>query len=81
MSGKDRRLFLVPITVAGYFGAFLIIAGLYLYLVGFLKRPGNWGDLIFFVAFALPIGLWFGFRGVQVIRSVHRYNNRVTSGP
>jgi hypothetical protein len=81
MSSEDRQLFLLPITIAGYIGAFLVIAGLYSYSVVAVRTLANWGDLIFFSALALPIGLWFCLRGVQVARSVHRYNSRVPSRP
>ena len=80
MSTEDRQLFLLPITIAGYIGAFLVIAGLYAYAVVAIRKPANWGDLIFFLTLALPIGFWFCSRSVQVIRSVHRYNRRVSSG-
>ena len=76
MSAGDRFLFLVPITVAGYLGALLIIGGIYAYDVFYFKRPASYGDLIFFIAFALPLVAWFTFRSVQVIRSIRRYNGR-----
>src|SRR6266851_1967026 len=76
MSAGDRSLFLVPITVAGYLGALLIIGGIYAYDVFYFKRPASYGDLIFFIAFALPLVAWFTFRSVQVIRSIRRYNGR-----
>jgi len=81
MSSEDRRLFLVPIAVAGYIAAFLVIAGLYAYLLITTKKLPSWGELIFCLALFLPIALWFCFRGVQVIWSVHRYNERVPKGP
>jgi hypothetical protein len=78
-SSEDRQLFLLPITIAGCIGA--LIAGLYGYSVVAVRKPAHGGDLIFFLALALPIGLRFCLRGVQVARSVHRYNSRVPSRP
>jgi hypothetical protein len=76
MSTGDRSLFLIPITVAGYLGALLVIGGIYAYDVFYFKRSASYGDLIFFLAFALPLVAWFTFRSVRVIRSIRRYNER-----
>jgi hypothetical protein len=81
MSSGDHQLFLLQISVAGYIAGFLVVVGLYSYLLITTKKAAGWQELIFFLEFALPIVLWFCFRGVQVIRSVHRYNNRVPHGP
>jgi hypothetical protein len=76
MSAAEHQWFLVPITVAGYLGALLVIIGLYMYdLLYFKKLAGHW-DPILFVAFALPVPMWFIFRYAQVIRSIRRYNGR-----
>jgi hypothetical protein len=81
MSSEDQQLFLLPITVAGYIAGFLVVVGLYSCVLIAAKKHASWHELIFLLEFALPIVLWFCFRGVQVIRSVHRYNNRVPQGP
>ena len=79
MSSEDRRLFLLPITIAGYIAAVLVISGLYGYLLMLSKNSANRGELLFLIVLSLPIALWFCFRWVQVIRSVHRYNSRGNS--
>jgi hypothetical protein len=81
MSSEDQHLFLLPITIAGYIAGFLVVGGLYAYLLVISKKHPSWNELSFLLALAAPIGLWFCFRGLQVIRSVHRYNGRVPSGP
>lgn len=81
MSSQDQQLFLLPVTIAGYIASFLVVAGLYGYMLIARKKPASGQELIFFLEFALPIVLWFCFRGVQVIRSVRRYNSRVPSEP
>ncbi len=79
MSSEDRRLFLLPIMIAGYIAAVLVTFGLYAYLLMLSKYSPNRGELLFVIALALPIALWFCFRWLQVIRSVHRYNSRGNS--
>jgi hypothetical protein len=79
MGSEDRRLFLLPITIAGYIAAVLVISGLYGYLLMLSKNSANRAELLFLIVLALPIALWFCFRWVQVIRSVHRYNSRRNS--
>jgi hypothetical protein len=81
MSSEDRQLFLLPLTIAGYIAGFLVTAGLYVYMLVATKKPASRGELLFLIELVLPVALWFCFRGVQVIRSVHRYNNRVPQGP
>jgi len=81
MSSEDQQLFLLPITIAGYIAGFLVVGGLFGYTLIATKKHVSRHELIFFLEFALPIVLWFCFRGVQVIRSVHRYNSRVPDGP
>jgi hypothetical protein len=81
MSSEDQQLFLMPITVAGYIAGYLVVVGLYVFTIIATKKHVSRHELIFFLEFGLPIVLWFCFRGVQVIRSVHRYNSRVPDGP
>jgi len=76
MSGEEQQLFLFPISVAGYIGGFLVVTGLYLYLLIYSKKAAGRGELIVFSMLFLPIVAWFCFRAVQVIRSVRRYNSR-----
>jgi hypothetical protein len=76
MSNEDRRLFLVPITIAGFIGAFALVPALMVWMAFFLKRPIDFQYGLFFTILGLPLGLWFGFRALQVFRSVQRYNQR-----
>ena len=76
MSGEEQRLFLVPITVAGLIGALLLIPGLMFWTAFVLKQPGRFRYGLFFTILGIPLGLWFGFRVLQIMRSVHRYNAR-----
>ena len=69
-------LFLVPIIVAGYLGSLLVIGGIYACGVHYWNRPTGFGDLIFFIAFVLPLLAWIIVRAVQVICSIRRYNGR-----
>jgi hypothetical protein len=76
MSAAERQWFLVPITVAGYLGALLLVAGLFVYdRFVFRNRASDWNGN-FFIALVLPVGAWIAFRLTQVIRSVHRYSRR-----
>jgi len=77
MSGQERQLFLLPITIAGILGAFLLLSGLTIWMSFFLKKPIGFGDAIFSAILGLPLGLWFGLRFLQIIRSAQRYNARV----
>jgi len=77
MSGDDQRLFLLPITVVGFVGAFILILALPLWTSFFLKRPTRFRYDLFFMVFGIPMLLWFAIRGWQVNRSIHRYNDRV----
>jgi hypothetical protein len=76
MSSEDRRLFLMPITVAGLIGAFLLIPALMVWMAFLLKQPIDFHYGLSFLILGLPLGLWFGFRGFQVVRSIQRYNQR-----
>ena|ERR1700686_3009302 len=80
MNGDDRMRFVLPISVAGFLGGFLIVAGLYLILIFENKQRVDPGAMIFFIAFFLPIACWIAFRIVQIARSIRRYNNRGSVG-
>jgi hypothetical protein len=81
MSGEDQRLFLLPIIIMGFIGAFVLIAALTLWTSLFLKNPAQLDYLWFSLFFGVPLCLWFGFRGWQIVRSIHRYNDRGKSRP
>jgi hypothetical protein len=76
MSSQDRYSFLVPITVAGYLAAVLLIGGLLVYDHWYLRNTAIRVDPTVAVVLLLPLPVWFVFRSAQVIRSVHRYNDR-----
>jgi len=76
MSGEDQRLLLLPITVMGFVGACVLIAALELGTSLFLKNPAHFEYRLFLLGFGVPLCLWFGFRGWQIVRSIHRYNHR-----
>jgi hypothetical protein len=76
MSSEDRYSFLVPITVAGYLAAVLLIGGLLVYDRWYFKHSTTRVDPTVGAVLLLPLLVWFVFRSVQVIRSVHRYNER-----
>jgi hypothetical protein len=76
MSSQDRYSFLVPITVAGYLAAVLLIGGLLAYDHWYFKNPTSRVDPTVAIILFLPIVPWFVFRSVQVIRSIRRYNVR-----
>jgi len=80
MNSDARRLFLMPISVMGYFGAVLLIAGIYIYAYWRLENPVTWTDLIIFLILVLPVIFWLSYRGVQVIRSIQRYNDHAETG-
>jgi len=76
MSSQDRYSFLVPITIAGYLASVLVIGGLLAYDHWYFEKSTSRVDPTVAVALVLPLPVWFAFRSVQVIRSVHRYNDR-----
>ena len=80
MSSEDRRLFLVPITIAGLIGAFVLIPALILWMSLFLKQPIHFQYGLFSTILGLPLGLWFGFRALRINESVRRYNARGKAG-
>jgi hypothetical protein len=76
MNSNDRMRFVLPISVAGFLGAFLVVGGLYVGLILTKKQSPDAGALIFFAVFFFPIGCWILFRVAQIIRSIRRYTNR-----
>ena len=76
MSSEDRYSFLVPITVAGYLAAVLIIGGLLVYDHWYFKHTASRVNPTVAAVMIMPLAVWFAFRSVQVIRSIRRYNNR-----
>jgi len=80
MNSKERRLFLVPITVAGIIGAFLLMLGLAAWTFFFLRPPAHFDFALLFEILGLPIAFWFGFRILQIVRSVRRYNAQANPG-
>jgi hypothetical protein len=81
MSGEDQRLFLLPITIMGFIGAFALIAALVLWTSLSSKNPTHFEYRLFSLIFGVPLSFWFGFRGWQIVRSIHRYNDRGRSRP
>jgi hypothetical protein len=75
MSGSDKRLFLLPITVAGWLGGTIIIGAIAAYAAKSGLELAAYSIIFSFLL--IPLLLWFGFRTLQIIRSVHRYNRRV----
>ena len=80
MNSGNRLRFVMPISVAGFFGAFMVIGGLYTYFDITKRRGLEIGALIFFSAFSLPIACWIILRILQIVRSIRRYNNRGSVG-
>ncbi len=76
MSSEDRYSFLVPITVAGYLAAVLLIGGLLVYDRWYFKHSATRVDPTVAVALVSPLLVWFFLRTIQVIRSIRRYNSR-----
>jgi heme/copper-type cytochrome/quinol oxidase subunit 3 len=58
MNAAERMRFLLPISVAGFLGAFFVIGGIYLFELFSQRKHAGPGEWIFFVAFFLPIGFW-----------------------
>jgi hypothetical protein len=81
MNNSDRQRFVLPITITGFLGSFLLILGLMLWASLVLKDSGNFEYRLFFYIFGIPLVLWFSFRAWQIHRSVHRYNSRGKSQP
>lgn len=81
MSGEEQRMFLLPITIMGYIGGFLLVPALLIWAV-FCVNPKAHVDLTsHFLLFGPPLVAWFVFRGWQIRRSIRRYNERGTRVP
>ena len=78
MSDQDRQLLMVPITIAGLIGAFILIGAIQVYSTFVLKLGAGFNYRAYFLIFGLALAIWFGFRGLQVMRSIRRYNGRNT---
>ena len=76
MSGSERRLFLLPISVAGWLAGTLVVGGLMLFPLGMKFKFELLAAGVIILALLLPLLFWFVFRGWQIIRSVRRYNQR-----
>jgi hypothetical protein len=76
MNGKEQRLFLLPITVLGYLGAFLVILGIVLWESASSEESLPFNYILFFSVFLPPLLFWFAFRAWQISRSIRRYNER-----
>jgi len=77
MSREEQELFLFPITIIGYLGAYLVISGLLVLGSFWAERKFLLGGALFLlVMFSPPLLAWFGFRAWQIRRSVRRYNER-----
>jgi hypothetical protein len=76
MSDEERRLFALPISVAGYLGGFLVLLAAYIGAVAYDKQPVKRQDLILLGIFSFPLIMWIIFRLTQVLRSTRRYNAR-----
>jgi hypothetical protein len=82
MSSKDQRLFLLPISVAGWLGGTLIVGAIAIY-AAYAARSGVQlvAGLFVLLFLLIPLMIWFGFRWFQILRSVRRYNQRVSVKP
>lgn len=77
MSSGERQLFLVPISVAGWLSATIIIAAVAVFAA--YERPSvgqTIAGLLTVSVLLLPLFFWFGYRGAQIVRSARRYNER-----
>jgi hypothetical protein len=74
MNSGQRRLFLLPITIVGYIGAFLVIFGLVVWTSVSSEDKVLFDYRLFFLIFILPLVGWFTFRSWQINRSIRRYN-------
>jgi hypothetical protein len=80
MSDEDRRLFVLPISVAGYLGGFLVICTVCIGAVSYHRLSVTPYSFVVLAAFSLPLVLWAVFRCAQVSRSIRRYNARGEKG-
>jgi len=77
MSREEQELFLFPITIISYLGAYLVIPGLLVLGSFWAERKFLLGGALFLlVMFSPPLSAWFGFRAWQIHRSVRRYDER-----
>src|SRR3974390_336592 len=77
MSSRDRELFLMPISVAGWIGGTVVmmaIAALGFYKDSSFERA--FAGLFIVLILLLPLFVWFGYRALQIMRSVRRFNER-----
>jgi FtsH-binding integral membrane protein len=76
MSGKDRQLFLVPISVAGWLGGTIIIGAIAAYVM-YLSPSFEqaFAGAFIVVILLIPLLFWFGYRGLQIMRSVRRFSD------
>jgi len=72
MSFGERSEFLLPIGLAGYLAAFLLLLGILLY--AWLQFSSDSVHPVVLEVSAVSFELWFVLRSVQVLRSIHRYN-------
>jgi hypothetical protein len=75
LDALDRFFFLCPGIVCGW-ALFGIIVGVIFYLVVWTLDRNVPLVLPIAVIFVAPLMAWFGFRGVQVADSIHRFNLR-----
>ena len=76
MSGKDRQLFLVPISVAGWFGGTIIIGAIAAYVM-YLSPSFEqaFAGAFIVVILLIPLLFWFGYRGLQIMQPVRRLSD------
>jgi hypothetical protein len=74
MSSKERELFVLPISIAGWLAGTLVMFALTLYLSH--GRADVIRGLVINSPLMIPLLMWFGFRLWQIIRSVRRYDQR-----
>jgi hypothetical protein len=75
MSVPERTLFLLPLTMKGIVGGFVLVLVAQAWVVFVLKWPMDFDYQTFFLALGTPIALGFAFRGWQIVTSVRRYNH------
>lgn len=77
MSSKDRQRFLVPISVAGWLGGTIIMGAIAAYAEYSMPSPAQVFAGVFIVVILLiPLLFWFGYCGLQVMRSIRRFSDR-----
>jgi hypothetical protein len=81
MSGKDRQLFLVPISVAGWLGGTIIIGAIAAYVM-YLSPSFEqaFAGAFIVVILLIPLLFWFGYCGLHAVgSSVQRFRKRENS--